>query len=180
MADLASEPEIIFKKKKSTWKQIKEQKVLLIMIFPIVAWLFIFSYIPLWGWTMAFQNFRPQYSFFQQEWVGLTHFRNLLVNNSFFMQALRNTIGMGILGLIFNFLASISFAILLNELRFLRFKRIVQTISYLPHFVSWVIVSNLVITMLAPDGAVNGLLMWLGILMNPCISWRNPACSGEL
>ena len=164
--DLASESDIVFKKKKNIWKQIKKQKVLLIMILPIVVWLIIFGYVPLLGWTMAFQNFQPQHGFFQQEWVGLTHFTNLL-QNSMFHQALRNTLGMGILGLVFNFLASISFAVLLNELRFLKFKRVVQTISYLPHFVSWVIVGNLVITMLAPDGAMNGLLMWLGIFDEP-------------
>ena len=166
MADLVSESDVGFKKKKNIWKQIKEQKVLLIMIFPIVVWLIIFGYVPLFGWTMAFQNFRPQYGFFQQEWVGLTHFVNLLQNNMFH-QALRNTLGMGILSLIFNFLASISFAILLNELRFFKFKRVVQIISYLPHFVSWVVVGNLVITMLSPDGVINGVLMSLGIFDEP-------------
>ena len=166
MVNLDSEPEIVFRKNKSTWKQIKEQKMLILMIFPIVVWIIIFGYIPLLGWTMAFQDFQPQYNFFQQEWVGITHFRNLLQNN-LFHQALRNTLGMGVLGLVFNFLASISFAVLINELRFFRFKRIVQTISYLPHFVSWVIVGNLVITMLAPDGAINALLMWIGIFDEP-------------
>lgn len=162
MAATVSNPNVVRKKKKSVLRQMKEQKTLLLMIFPIVAWIIVFGYIPLVGWTMAFQDYRPQYGFFSQTWVGFHHFRNLF-QSPMFHQALRNTLGMGILGLVFNFLASITFAVLLNELRFFRFKKIVQTISYLPHFVSWVIVGNLVITMLSPDGVINDLLVFLGI-----------------
>jgi len=165
MTDAVSDSDLVFKKKKSAFRQMKEQKALLLMIFPIVTWIIIFGYIPLVGWTMAFQDYRPQYGFFNQTWVGFTHFINLF-QSPMFHQALRNTLGMGILGLVFNFLASISFAVLLNELRFFRFKRIVQTISYLPHFVSWVIVGNLVITILSPDGVVNDILVGLGIFDN--------------
>lgn len=154
------------KRKKSVLAQMKEQKVLLLMIFPIVAWIIIFAYIPLVGWTMAFQDYRPQFGFFEQTWVGFRHFIALYESPTFGI-ALRNTIGMGLLGLIFNFLSAITFAVLVNELRFFKFKRIIQTISYLPHFVSWVIVGNLVITMLAPDGAINNLLVWLGIFDSP-------------
>lgn len=168
MAELVSEPTFVPKrKKKSVWKRMMEQKMLLAMIIPIVVWIVIFAYIPLTGWLMAFQNFQVQNGMFDQEWVGMTHFVNVW-NSPFFQDALRNTIAMGLLGLIFNFLAAITFAILINELRFNRFKKVVQTISYLPHFVSWVIVGNLVITMLSPgDGAINNLLMWLGFIDAP-------------
>lgn len=154
------------KKRNNKWKQIKEQKFLIIMAFPFVIWLIIFRYIPILGWSMAFQNYQPQLGFFEQEWVGFAHFIELF-QDQMFHQALRNTLGMGFLGLVFGFLASITFALLINELRFKKFKRITQTVSYLPHFVSWVIVANLVTTMLAPDGAINELLIFLGILNDP-------------
>lgn len=154
------------KKGKRKWKQIKEQKFLILMSLPFVIWLIVFRYLPILGWTMAFQDYKPQNSFFEQEWVGFAHFIELF-QDQMFHQALRNTLGMGFLGLIFGFLASITFALLINELRFNKFKRFTQTVSYLPHFVSWVIVANLVTTMLATDGAVNQLLVFLGILDDP-------------
>jgi len=158
------------KKRAKRWKLIREQKFLMIMALPFVVWIAIFSYIPIIGWVMAFQNYtiRPGLLGFlyNQEWAGLTHFRAMF-NSPQFTNAFRNTLGMGFLGIIFGFLSTITFAVLINELRFTRFKKITQTISYLPHFVSWVIVANLVITMLAPGGAINDLLMFLGILSEP-------------
>lgn len=165
------------KKRAKRLKQIKEQKFLMIMALPFVVWIAIFSYIPIIGWVMAFQDYQIRPGLFgflyNQEWVGLTHFRELL-NSTQFLNAFRNTLGMGFLGIIFGFLSTITFAILVNELRFTRFKKITQTISYLPHFVSWVIVANLVITMLAPSGAINDLLMFLGIISEPIHFMANP------
>lgn len=158
--------QVINKREKRKWKQIKEQKFLIFMAFPFVIWLIVFRYTPILGWIMAFQDYRPQYGFFEQEWVGLANFRELF-QSQMFHQALKNTLGMGLLGLVFGFLSTITFAVLINELRFTKLKRLTQTISYLPHFVSWVIVANLVTTMLAPDGVVNQLLVYLGILNDP-------------
>jgi putative aldouronate transport system permease protein len=153
-------------KKKITWDRIKKQKLLIFMTIPFVIWLLIFAYTPLIGWLVAFQNYRPQFGFFGSEWVGLEQFR-VLFNDSLFYTALRNTLGMGGLGLIFGTVTAISFALLLNELRFTRFKKITQTISYLPHFVSWVVVANLVTTVLSPSGIVNNLLLALNIIEAP-------------
>jgi putative aldouronate transport system permease protein len=152
--------------RKSRMQQIKEQKFLILMALPFVIWILIFAYIPIIGWVMAFQNYRPHLGFFGSEWVGFYQFQNLFESRLFF-QALRNTLAMGIMGLVFGFLSTITFAILINELRFTKFKRITQTVSYLPHFVSWVIVANLVITMLSPSGAINELLLFLGIIDAP-------------
>ena len=148
-------------KKRSFIKVMKEQWLLIAMAVPFIVWLFVFAYIPIWGWTMAFQNFRPGLNFFEQEWAGFSHFMDAFGHNQFW-NAFRNTIGMGVLGLVFGFLSTISFAILINEIRFSRFKKIVQSISYLPHFVSWVIVANLVTTLLAPTGIVNEMLQAMG------------------
>ncbi|MFD2657428.1 ABC transporter permease [Gracilibacillus thailandensis] len=136
------------------------------MSFPFVIWLLIFKYIPVAGWVMAFQDYKPQLGIFEQEWVGFKHFKDLF-NEPMFYRALENTLGMGIFGLVFGTLSAIAFALLLNEVRFLTLKKWTQTISYLPHFVSWVIVANIVITMLSPEGIINNLLVGSGILDRP-------------
>lgn len=152
--------------KTSFFKKIMSQKMLLAMSLPFVIWLLIFRYTPVFGWIMAFQDYRPQDGFIGNEWVGLKHFRDLF-NEPTFYRALENTIGMGVLGLVFGTLFAILFALLLNEMRFLRFKKITQTISYLPHFVSWVIVANIVTTMLSLEGPINTLMTSVGLFDQP-------------
>jgi putative aldouronate transport system permease protein len=137
------------------------------MSLPFVVWVFIFSYLPLWGWTMAFQRYKPGRSIFEQEWVGLAHFRALFQDDLFY-QVLRNTLAMSLMGLAAGFVVPIFFALMLNELRHMLYKRFVQTVSYLPHFVSWVVVAGIVTKMLSTEnGAVNDLLLWLGIIDQP-------------
>lgn len=159
--------------KKSFWKRARNQKALILMAFPFVIWLIVFKYFPLGGWLMAFQNYKPQNGIFNQEWVGLEHFKQLF-KEPLFYQALENTLGMGLLGLIFGTLSSIIFALLLNEMRLQSFKKLTQTVSYLPHFVSWVIVANIVTTMLAQEGVINNILMGLNIINSPIGFMSNP------
>jgi putative aldouronate transport system permease protein len=155
------------KKKKGFWTTFKEQKVLYGMSLPFIVIVFIFSYLPVWGWLMAFQNYKPGKEIFEQKWVGLDHFVALFSDDKFYL-VLRNTLAMSFMGLIVGFTIPILFAVLLNELRGSVFKRTVQTISYLPHFVSWVVVAGIVTKMLSTDGgAVNQLLMWLGFIDQP-------------
>lgn len=155
------------KKKKGFWTTFKEQKVLYGMSLPFIIIVFIFSYLPVWGWLMAFQNYKPGKGIFEQKWVGLDHFVALFSDDKFYL-VLRNTLAMSFMGLIVGFTIPILFAVLLNELRGSVFKRTVQTISYLPHFVSWVVVAGIVTKMLSTDGgAVNQLLMWLGFIDQP-------------
>jgi putative aldouronate transport system permease protein len=137
------------------------------MSIPFIIYVFIFSYLPLWGWTYAFQNYKPHLSFSEQQWVGFEHFVRLFSDEKFY-QVLRNTLAMSFLGLIAGFTIPIIFALLLNEVRSSIFKRFVQTVSYLPHFVSWVVVASLVTTILSIDGGVvNDLLLSLGIIDAP-------------
>lgn len=155
------------KRKKKLSTILYEQKYLLVMSIPFVIWLVIFKYIPLWGWTMAFQNFQLQKSFFEQEWVGFKHFITFLKDPDFY-RIMRNTLGMSLLDLIIGFPIPIIFALLLNEIKNEHFKRTVQTVSYLPHFVSWVVVASIISKILSPQGgAVNELLMALGIIKRP-------------
>ncbi|WP_027084849.1 ABC transporter permease [Cohnella panacarvi] len=149
------------------WRTFLRNKYLYAMSLPFVLWVFVFSYYPLWGWTMAFQKYKPALSFGEQQWVGVDHFKTLFQDDTFY-QVLRNTLAMSFIGIIAGFLVPIVFAIMLNEIRSMAFKRVAQTVSYLPHFVSWVVVAGLVTKMLSTDnGAVNDFLMWLGIMNEP-------------
>lgn len=149
------------------WTTFMSNKYLYMMSLPFVIWVFIFSYYPLWGWTMAFQKYRPGKTFNEQTWVGLDNFRMLFQDDTFYL-VMRNTLAMSFMGIIAGFAVPIVFAIMLNEIRFMFFKRIAQTVSYLPHFVSWVVVAGIVTKMLSADnGAFNEFLMWLGIINEP-------------
>lgn len=154
-------------KKPQRWKIFKNQKYLYLMSIPFVIWVFVFQYLPLWGWTMAFQNYKPGKSFFEQQWVGLEHFQMLFRDDQFYL-VLRNTMAMSIMGLVAGFVFPVLFALLLNEVRIQAMKRFVQTVSYLPHFVSWVVAAGIVTKMLSTDGgAVNAVLMSLNLIDEP-------------
>ena len=164
--DVKTKKEFKKKERKINWKNIKKKWVLIAMYFHFVCWVIIFKYLPLFGWTMAFQNYKPQLSFFEQQWVGFKHFIDLF-QEPLFYESLKNTLGMSILGLVFGTGSAILFALLLNELRYTKFKKIVQTISYLPHFISWVVAATIVTNMLANAGIVNEILMKLNIISQP-------------
>lgn len=140
-----------------------KQRVLVFMSVPFLIWLFIFKYLPLWGWTIAFQNYRPALGFRDQEWIGFSHFK-FLFGDERFLRVLRNTLAMSSINLILGFLTAIVLALLLNEIRQVAFKRIVQTVSYLPHFISWVVAASIIQTTLSPDGIINQLLIWAGFI----------------
>lgn len=149
------------------FKTLYKQKTLVFMSIPLVIWLIIFKYVPIWGWTMAFQDYKPHLSFWEQEWVGFQHFEFLFTDKVFY-EVMRNTLAMSLIKLVFEFVTAITLAILLNELKNIIFKRVVQTISYLPHFISWVVASSIIMTALSVDeGIVNDVLMWLGIIREP-------------
>ena len=150
------------------------QRQLLLMSVPLILYVLLFSYVPLWGWTMAFQNYRPARSFPAQEWAGLRWFR-FLFSDAGFLRVLRNTIAMSFINMALGYISAIVLALLLNELKKVAFKRVIQTISYLPHFLSWIIVTGLVATMLSVEnGAVNDLLMFLRIIDEPILFLSEP------
>jgi len=149
--------------------KLSRQRQLLYMGLPIILYVILFTYIPLWGWTMAFQNYRPARSFSQQEWAGLKWFKFLFADKVF-LQTIRNTLAMSVINTSLGFITAIGFALLLNEVKKILFKRFIQTISYLPHFLSLVIVTGLVSSMLTTDnGAVNNVLISLGIIKEPVL-----------
>ncbi|OKP93713.1 sugar ABC transporter permease [Paenibacillus sp. P32E] len=157
------------KKQPITWSLIKNQNQLIWMSVPLLLYIVLFAYVPVWGWTMAFQNYRPGRSFSEQEWVGFKQFKFLFTDDNF-LRVLRNTLAMGIINLVLGFVTAIVLALLLNEIRKVFWKRIVQTISYLPHFLSWIIVTGIVATSLSiNDGIVNIVLMKLHIIKDPIL-----------
>jgi putative aldouronate transport system permease protein len=156
------------KNKRWTWKTIIEQRQLIYMSVPLLAYIITFAYVPIWGWTMAFQNYKPAKSFSEQKWVGFKHFEFLFKDDNF-LRVLRNTLGMSLINLVLGFTTAIILALLLNEIRKVFWKRTVQTISYLPHFLSWIIVTGIAATSLASDGIINDVLMRLHLIDSPIL-----------
>jgi len=156
--------------KSETVKKIIRQRYLFAMSMPFIIWVVIFSYLPLAGWFMAFKNYKPNLGILASEWVGLRYFKEFLMETRFY-EILRNTVVMGSLNIFFGTLCAILLAVMLNEVRGNLFKRTIQTVSYLPHFISWVIVSNIFYTLLSVDqGIVNNLLLNTGITSEP-VNW---------
>jgi ABC-type polysaccharide transport system, permease component len=156
--------------KPGIYRKLVRQRYLLAMCLPFVAWVLVFSYTPLFGWIMAFKDYKPAIGILQSEWTGFRFFKEFLVDPRFY-EIVRNTFVMGILNVVFGTACAILLALMLNEVRNKFFKRSIQTISYLPHFVSWVIVSNIFYTVLSTDGGVvNNLLLWVGLIDEP-INW---------
>ncbi|WP_397328345.1 ABC transporter permease [Paenibacillus arenilitoris] len=150
------------------FKVLSRQKMLMLMSLPFLAWVIVFKYVPLWGWTIAFQKYKLARDLFDQTWVGLDNFAFLFREEQFYL-VLRNTLVMSSVNLVLGFVTAILLALLLNELRRVYFKRTVQTISYLPHFISWVVAANIVQTALAPEGIFNVLLLQLNIIDKPVL-----------
>ncbi|HOO28851.1 MAG TPA: ABC transporter permease subunit, partial [Lachnospiraceae bacterium] len=148
---------------KITWKEIKRQKVLLIWSAIIVAYGIVFYYLPLVGWAMAFENYKPKDGILHSAFIGLAKFKTLF-SDATFIRVIRNTLAMGIINLVVTFIMAIVFAILLNEIRFIPGKKAVQTISYLPHFLSWIIVTGILHDALSGSGIVNEILVKLNVI----------------
>ena len=153
-------------KKNFFWRTLWQQRQLALMSVPMLLYIGLFNYFPLWGWITAFMDYKPALPLFQNEWVGLKTFQ-WLFSRPEFLRAVRNTFAMAGINLVFGFVFPILLALFLHEIRTLRFKRTVQTVTYLPHFLSWVIVVGIAQTMLNSTGAVNQLLLSLRLIDRP-------------
>ncbi|MCL2571168.1 MAG: ABC transporter permease subunit [Defluviitaleaceae bacterium] len=133
----------------------------LLILLPVIYYL-LFHYRPMYGILIAFQNFRVARGIWGSDWVGLLHFRRFL-GDPYFWQLVRNTFLISFYGLLWGFPAPIILAIMLNELRLKRFKRFVQSVSYLPHFISVVVISGMVVRFVSFDGLINQITGLFGI-----------------
>lgn len=109
------------------------------MLLPGIVFYIIFCYVPMYGIIIAFKNFMPLKGIWGSPWVGLEHFQNLF-SSTFFADILKNTVWISLLKLVFGFPAPIILALMLNEIKNMRFKKVIQTVSYIPQFLSWVII----------------------------------------
>lgn len=137
------------------------QKHYYLMLLPGMIWLILFSIVPMAGAIMAFQNFNPGLGMLGSTWVGLENFKYMFqLNDS--KTVLANTLIIAIGKMIFNLMIPLTFALLLNEINNLRYKKIVQTVVYLPHFLSWVIMATIVIGMFGYYGVINTFINMFG------------------
>ncbi len=140
------------------WKQ----RYLFLLLAPGLAYFVVYRYLPIWGILMAFQDFIPNLGFLHSPWVGLKHF-NRFFGEPQFTQLLVNTLVIALYNLVFYFPITIIVALLLNEVRSEGYKRFVQTTTYLPHFLSWVVIAGITYTLLSTkEGVVNHLLEGMG------------------
>jgi len=132
------------------------------MVIPGIVWMFVFCYIPMFWLIIAFMDYSIAKPMLHSPLVGLKHFEDFAADDRFW-RSIRNTLGMSAIKLALGFPIPILFALLLNEIRSLRFKRAVQTISYLPHFIAWTIFGGILLNWLGEGGVMNQLMMALGI-----------------
>lgn len=155
---------------KSLISRLWGQKEIQSMVIPGMIFILIFCYGPMYGIVIAFQDYKVGAPFLglgdSTVWVGLKHFIQFVQDPSF-LQIMRNTFVISMLRLLITFPAPLIFALLLNEIQGVRFKKLIQSVSYLPHFVSWVIVGGLVTQLFSINGSINSILVGLNIIEKP-------------
>ena len=164
MTDMARNTKIVANPKKGFFRTLASQWQLALMSVPIFLYVILFNYVPLWGWTNAFKDYgnRKLVARGITPWNGLDNFKWLFSRPDFF-QAIRNTLAMSVINLVFGTVSAIILAVLLNEVRQRAFKRTVQTVTYLPHFLSMVIIVAMAQNIFASNGPINDLLGLVGI-----------------
>ncbi|APJ12197.1 MULTISPECIES: ABC transporter permease [Bacillus] len=149
-------------KRKRLLNQLLSQKFLYLMILPGLIYFIVFKYVPMWGLIIAFQDYQPFLGILGSEWVGFKHFIRLFTEPTFFI-LLKNTLILFAMNVVIFFPIPILLALLLNEVRLALFKKFVQTMIYIPHFMSWVIVVSLSFVLLTVDGGlINELIAFFG------------------
>lgn len=144
----------------------KRQWELQSMIIPGVIFMFIFCYIPIYGLTIAFKNYTVIDTLDSAPWVGLDNFK-IILSDKYFWDSVVNTLGISFLKLAIGFVIPIILAIMIYEVGMGRFKKIVQTVSYLPHFLSWIVLGGMLITWFSTSGLFNEILLALGLISQP-------------
>ncbi|GHU75345.1 sugar ABC transporter permease [Clostridia bacterium] len=152
-------------------KDFRKNNRVYLMALPMVVFLVLFRYLPLLGISIAFQDFKYRVGFFGSKWVGLKHFESF-VKGFYFGRLLTNTLMISLLDLAFVFPMPILLALLINEIRSQHYKRIIQTITYMPHFISIIVFSGIIIKFTSMNGVIPSIMSWLGmsrvnLLMQP-------------
>lgn len=149
--------------KSSFGKRLYQNRYLFLLLIPALIWYGMFCYGPLYGLQLAFKDYRLIDGIWDSPWVGLKHFKTMFGSTGDFWKIMENTVLISFYNILFGFPAPIILALLFNEVRLPRFKRVTQVITYLPHFMSWVVLAGLFISVLSPSvGPVNVIIKWLG------------------
>ncbi|WP_282943092.1 ABC transporter permease subunit [Paenibacillus sp. RC67] len=167
ISDVTSQSEAgqseLARRMKAAWKYLKRDKYLYLLLLPILVYYLLFKYAPMFGEIIAFKNYRFADGIWGSKWVGLKHFERLFTSPDFF-NVLKNTLLLNVYSIVFAFPVPIILAILLNEVRLEWFKRTIQNLLYIPHFISWVVLGGIVIALLSPStGIVNTVIKLFGI-----------------
>lgn len=159
---------------RKSWSKFKKQFYLQIQVIPWIIWLIIFAYLPMYGIILAFKEYQFGSGIIGSPWVGLQQFKMFFISTDFYI-VMRNTLAISFLKLLFGFPAPILFALFLNEIAGKRYKKFVQSVSYLPYFISWVVVAGIVFQFLSlQDGVINQLLLNLKIIDEPIMFMGEP------
>ena len=153
-------------RKRGFFATLGSQWQLMIMSVPMFLYVLFFNYYPMYFWITAFQDYKPKLGVAGSKFVGLKNFE-WLFGRADFINSIRNTLAMSVINLVFGTVAAVLLAVLLNEVRNWKFKRTVQTVTYLPHFLSMVIVVGMAQNLFASTGSINELLMGLGLVKEP-------------
>jgi putative aldouronate transport system permease protein len=168
------EHKVVLKKKSMGMilaQDLKRNKHVYVIILPVFIYYFVFHYLPMYGALIAFKDFRPSRGVWGSPWVGFKHFTDFF-GSYYFLRLLKNTLALSVYSLIFGFPAPIILALLLNEMRVIWYKKIIQTITYIPHFISIVIISGIIVNFVKTDGIISALVKQIGgydgnLLQNP-------------
>ncbi len=153
-------------RKKSFFGTLGKQWQLMLMSVPMFLYVLFFNYYPMYFWVTAFQDYKPKLGVAGSKWVGFKNFE-WLFGRADFLNSIRNTLAMSVINLVFGTVAAVVLAVLLNEVRKRAFKRTVQTVTYLPHFLSMVIVVGMAQNLFASNGSINDLLVGIGLVKEP-------------
>ena len=134
-------------------KDFRRNWLLILMVLPVVAYFLIFKYYPMYGALIAFKDYKPRLGFMASKWVGFKYFEKFF-NGRYFTRVLGNTVTLSLMEIAFGFPAPIILALMLNEIRNIAFKRTVQTVTYMPHFISMMVMCGIIIEFCETDGII--------------------------
>ncbi len=150
-------------------RDLKKNPYIYLLLLPVIAYYLIFMYQPMYGAQIAFKQYSPGKGIWQSSWVGFQHFTNFF-NSYYFIRLLRNTLLLNVYNLAFGFPAPIILALLINEVKNSMFKRTVQTVTYLPHFISIVVICGIIVDFSSKDGLINTILAGFGVHSIPFLT----------
>ncbi len=142
-------------------RDIQRNKWKYLIVIPVIAYLILFSYKPMYGIIIAFKRYKPHLGIWESKWVGLQHFKSMFTD-MYFLRGLKNTLTINTLSLLFDFPAAVVLALVLNEVRSSKIKRTVQTITYMPHFISSMVICGMIVSFTASTGLFNSIIEFFG------------------